>query len=47
MPKTKQLLVDLSAMPCSVVIIGVGNADFSAMEELDADGTLLRDQRGH
>lgn len=46
MPATKTLLVELSSMPCSVVIIGVGNADFSSMEELDGDGGLLRDNRG-
>jgi hypothetical protein len=46
MPATKTLLVELSTMPCSVVIIGVGSADFSSMEELDGDGGLLRDNRG-
>ena len=46
MPRTKELMVDLSIMPCSVIIVGVGNADFSAMEELDGDGGLLRDNRG-
>lgn len=46
MPRTKELMVDLSNMPCSVIIVGVGNADFSAMEELDGDGGLLRDNRG-
>ena len=33
-------------MPCSVIIVGVGNADFSAMEELDGDGGRLRNGRG-
>ena len=46
MPKTKELMVDLSCLPCSVIIVGVGDADFSAMEELDGDGGLLRDNRG-
>ena len=46
MPQTKQLLVDLSELPCSVIIIGVGNADFSMMEELDGDDGVLRDNRG-
>ena len=31
-------------MPCSVIIVGVGNADFSAMEELDGDGGVLQDK---
>lgn len=38
MPKTKALLVDLSHLACSVIIIGVGAADFSQMKELDGDG---------
>lgn len=46
MPKTKEIMVDLSVMPCSVIIVGVGNADFAAMEELDGDGGVLRDNRG-
>ena len=33
-------------MPCSIIIIGVGNADFSAMEELDGDGGRLRNSAG-
>ena len=33
-------------MPCSVIIVGVGEADFGAMEELDGDDGLLRDLRG-
>ena len=28
MPDTKRQLVELSALPCSVIIVGVGNADF-------------------
>lgn len=47
MPATKTLMVELSSMPCSVIIVGVGNADFGAMEELDGDGGLLRDDRGY
>ena len=47
MPKTKQLMVELSKEACSVIIIGVGNAEFDAMEELDGDGALLRDDRGY
>lgn len=46
MPETKATLVDLSNLPCSVIIIGVGNADFSSMDELDGDGQPLRDDRG-
>ena len=39
-------MVDLASMPCGVIIVGVGQADFGAMEELDGDGGLLRDNRG-
>jgi hypothetical protein len=38
MSATKSALVDLSGLPCSVIIVGVGNADFSSMDELDGDG---------
>ena len=41
------MLVKLSELPASVIIIGVGDADFSAMEELDGDGGLLRDNAGN
>ncbi len=34
----KALIVDLSALACSIIIIGVGNADFSGMRVLDGDG---------
>jgi len=30
-------------MPCSIIIIGVGSANFSEMKALDSDGTLLKD----
>lgn len=46
MPETIRLLVELSALPCSIIIVGVGNADFSQMEALDGDGGVLRDDRG-
>lgn len=32
----------LSELPCSVIIVGVGNANFQRMHELDSDGKLLR-----
>lgn len=38
MPKTKELIVDCASLACSIIIIGVGSADFSAMSELDGDG---------
>ena len=32
--------VEGSSLPLSVIVIGVGNADFSQMEELDSDGQV-------
>lgn len=46
MPATKSAIVELSALPCSIIIVGVGNADFSQMEELDGDDGVLRDNYG-
>ena len=46
MPATIDLVCELSEMPCSIIIIGVGRADFSAMEELDGDGGRIRNSRG-
>jgi hypothetical protein len=46
MDATKSAIVDLSKLPCSVIIIGVGAADFSSMDELDGDGALLKDRNG-
>ncbi|XP_037075271.1 copine-8-like [Pollicipes pollicipes] len=45
-PDTVAALVDASALPMSVIIVGVGSEDFSAMEYLDADNQRLRDSRG-
>ena len=36
----------LSELPVSIIIVGVGNADFSAMEKLDADVTPLKHSNG-
>jgi hypothetical protein len=46
MPRTKELIVAASALPCSIIIVGVGNADFTMMEELDSDDSLLRAPSG-
>ena len=39
--ETKRSIVQASGYPMSIIIIGVGNEDFSAMEALDADKTAL------
>ena len=46
MNETIRLIVQLSELPCSIIIVGVGNADFSQMEALDGDGGILADDRG-
>ncbi len=46
MPETIELVCALSKLPCSIIIVGVGNADFSSMEALDGDGGRLRNRQG-
>lgn len=46
MSLTKQLIVDLSQFPCSVIIIGVGSEDFKNMYTLDAGQHGLTDDQG-
>uniref|UniRef100_K3X660 C2 domain-containing protein n=1 Tax=Globisporangium ultimum (strain ATCC 200006 / CBS 805.95 / DAOM BR144) TaxID=431595 RepID=K3X660_GLOUD len=45
MQATIDEIVQASFLPMSIVIVGVGNADFSAMDTLDGDGKLLMDSR--
>ena len=37
MDQTKQAVVAASGLPMSIIIVGVGEADFKMMEELDSD----------
>lgn len=37
MPDTIQAIITASSLPVSIIIVGIGNAEFDAMEELDAD----------
>jgi len=46
MQKTKNAIVDASKIPLSVVIVGIGDADFKQMEILDADDTPLESTAG-
>ena len=37
MKETKECLVDCAYLPLSIVIIGIGNEDFTKMVDLDGD----------
>jgi len=37
MERTKEAIVNAASLPISIIIVGVGQADFEAMEELDGD----------
>jgi len=41
MHQTKSAIVNASKLPISIIIVGVGNADFAAMDELDSDDVRL------
>ncbi|XP_076063545.1 copine-8-like [Oratosquilla oratoria] len=41
MPQTKEAIVNASSLPLSIIIVGVGDADFAAMEVLDGDVVKL------
>lgn len=40
MMEAKRALIHASRYPMSIIIVGVGDADFSAMDELDSDDRL-------
>eukprot|EP00769_Ergobibamus_cyprinoides_P001439 gnl/Ergobibamus_cyprinoides/248.p1 GENE.gnl/Ergobibamus_cyprinoides/248~~gnl/Ergobibamus_cyprinoides/248.p1 ORF type:complete len:257 (+),score=77.00 gnl/Ergobibamus_cyprinoides/248:659-1429(+) len=46
MQQTITQIVAASKLPVSIIIAGIGNADFSAMDELDADTQPLVDSHG-
>lgn len=46
MPATIDALVEASTLPLSIIIVGVGDADFTDMNRLDGDDGLLRNSRG-
>ncbi|XP_041349780.1 copine-8-like [Gigantopelta aegis] len=41
MPQTTEAIVNAASLPMSIIIIGVGDADFGAMEVLDGDDVRL------
>ena len=44
MEQTKSAIVDAAILPVSIIIVGVGAADFTKMDELDGDTIRLTDQ---
>uniref|UniRef100_A0AAY4DWJ5 C2 domain-containing protein n=1 Tax=Denticeps clupeoides TaxID=299321 RepID=A0AAY4DWJ5_9TELE len=44
--QTRQAIVDSSKLPMSIIIVGVGEADFKAMEFLDGDNGVLKSLTG-
>ena len=46
MYETKDIIVQCSKYPISIVIVGVGNGNFSMMKELDGDKYILKDSSG-
>lgn len=43
---TRSAIVHASGLPMSIIIVGVGNADFTAMEMLDGDDGVLKAPNG-
>ena len=39
--ETKRAIISASSLPISIIIVGVGNADFDNMDALDSDDALL------
>uniref|UniRef100_A0A7N8YD05 Copine IVa n=1 Tax=Mastacembelus armatus TaxID=205130 RepID=A0A7N8YD05_9TELE len=46
MADTREAIVQASHLPMSVIIVGIGNADFSDMQMLDGDDGILRSPKG-
>ena len=46
MPLTKDIIVEGSNFPLSIIIIGLGERSFDKMIELDGDDIVLRNTRG-
>merc|ERR1711971_509041 len=42
MEETKRAIIKASGLPLSIIIVGVGDEDFSQMKQLDSDTTLLQ-----
>uniref|UniRef100_A0A1A7YTI1 Copine IV n=1 Tax=Iconisemion striatum TaxID=60296 RepID=A0A1A7YTI1_9TELE len=46
MADTREAIVQASHLPMSIIIVGIGNADFSDMQMLDGDDGILRSPKG-
>eukprot|EP00343_Euplotes_focardii_P003941 CAMPEP_0205818164 /NCGR_PEP_ID=MMETSP0205-20121125/25427_1 /ASSEMBLY_ACC=CAM_ASM_000278 /TAXON_ID=36767 /ORGANISM="Euplotes focardii, Strain TN1" /LENGTH=109 /DNA_ID=CAMNT_0053110187 /DNA_START=687 /DNA_END=1012 /DNA_ORIENTATION=- len=46
MPITKDIIVEGSEYPLSIIIVGLGENSFDKMIELDGDDVILRNTRG-
>uniref|UniRef100_A0AAY5F3Y0 C2 domain-containing protein n=1 Tax=Electrophorus electricus TaxID=8005 RepID=A0AAY5F3Y0_ELEEL len=46
MADTREAIVQASHLPMSIIIVGVGNADFTDMQTLDGDDGILRSPKG-
>jgi hypothetical protein len=46
MAATKQLLIEASKLPISIVILGIGNSDFASLYELDSEKGNYTDELG-
>jgi hypothetical protein len=46
MAETKEAIYEASFLPLSIIIVGVGEADFGLMEELDGDKIKLTNSKG-
>ena len=44
--ETRSAIVNASRLPMSIIILGVGGADFSAMELVDGDVGCMKSQTG-
>ena len=42
MEETKNAIVYLAEFPVSIIIVGMGDANFGKMEELDGDDGILK-----
>ena len=45
MNETKKMIIQASKLPCSIIIVGIGDEDFDMMVELDSDDKLLKDDK--